>query len=158
MVNQKDGANVKSPPPVYYLVGVILGILLNRFVYHLPITEGLSYGRIAVGAALLLMGFYMFFAAVSWFRKTEQDPEPWKPTPSIITQGIYRYSRNPIYLGVGLVMTGIGFLLNNFWILLLSIIVLIIIYRIAIIPEEKYLEEKFGEEYLAYKRKVRRWI
>ncbi|MBL4818923.1 MAG: isoprenylcysteine carboxylmethyltransferase family protein [Deltaproteobacteria bacterium] len=84
--------------------------------------------------------------------------EPWKPTTQIISSGIYAYSRNPMYIAFGIVTIGTGIILNSLWITLSFIPSIVVIFFIAIKKEELYLENKFGQDYLSYKAKVRRWF
>ncbi len=155
--NEPDGAAVRFPPPLVYVAAVVLGVLLQAFAFPLPL--GLSLGlQIGAGAASALLGIALVAAAFGLFRRTGQDPAPWKSTPQIISTGIYRFTRNPMYLGMGLIQAGIGIGLGNGWIVALLPLVLALIYVIAIRHEEAYLERKFGDEYVAYKRSVRRWL
>jgi protein-S-isoprenylcysteine O-methyltransferase Ste14 len=84
--------------------------------------------------------------------------EPWKPTTAIVTTGPYRFTRNPAYLGMALVYVGIALLAEALWVLVPLPFVLAIIDRAVIAREERYLQRKFGHEYLDYKATVRRWI
>jgi protein-S-isoprenylcysteine O-methyltransferase Ste14 len=84
--------------------------------------------------------------------------EPWKPTTAIVTTGPYRFTRNPAYLGMALTYVGIALLSSAVWVLVPLPFVLAVIDRGVIAREERYLERKFGEEYLGYKRTVRRWV
>ncbi len=86
------------------------------------------------------------------------SPNPTKPTTKIVVQGPFRFFRNPIYLSFTLIYLGITIATNALWPLLLLPVVLVIIQLRALYPEEKYLEQRFGEEYLRYKARVRRWI
>ena len=81
-----------------------------------------------------------------------------KPSTEIVTSGVFQRSRNPIYLGMLLLYTGIAILANSLWILILVLPFAIILQKGVIEPEEAYLEQKFGDEYLRYKARVRRWI
>ena len=160
----KDAASVKGPPPVYYLGAIGLAELIHRFVYALGFEltsigplSGLAV-RIVIGAVLLLSGVLVLFLSNKEFVRTKQDPEPWTPTTSIISSGIYSRTRNPIYIAAAIIMIGIGIMLGNYWVIAFLIPVLIAIHYMAILPEEKYLEEKFGNDYLTYKSAVRRWI
>ena len=96
--------------------------------------------------------------AIKLFRSTGQDVKPWEPTPEIISSGIYRFTRNPMYLGMALLQIGIGISLANAWIVALVAPVLFVIQMIAIRPEEGYLEQKFGDAYAQYRASVRRWL
>jgi protein-S-isoprenylcysteine O-methyltransferase Ste14 len=155
--NERDGAAVRIPPPLVYLGAVIAGVLLHAFV--LPLRLVLAPGmRIAATAAAALLGLTAMGGAIRLFRRTGQDPKPWEPTPEIISTGVYRYTRNPMYVGMALLQIGIGVGLANGWILALVPLVLVLVYRTAIRHEEAYLERKFGETYASYKRSVRRWL
>ena len=100
----------------------------------------------------------MGFNAIGWFRKTGQDPKPWMPSPELILQGPYKYSRNPIYLGMMVVTAGIGLAMGNGWVMLLALAALLLVHTLAVLPEEAYLAAKFDAPYLAYKEKVRRHL
>ena len=124
-----------------------------------PIT--IDFPRIpAVILALLLTlpTIMLAVAAFKLFRKTGQEPDPWQPTPEIITDGVYRYTRNPMYLGMTMMQAAIGIGFMNVWILLLIPLSCTIIYFAVIRFEEAYLERKFGDVYLKYKASVRRWL
>ena len=92
------------------------------------------------------------------FRKTGQNENPWKPTPEIVERGPFTITRNPMYLQMIVVCIGVAVTLMNVWILLLTPIGAWVLQRLAIIPEEAYLEKKFGDTHRAYKRRVRRWL
>lgn len=153
----RDGAAVRFPPPLVPLIGLAVGLLIQRFVWSLPFpVEGLA--RTAAGGVLLAFGVGLIMAAGRLFQKSGQDPKPWESTPEIIATGIYRLTRNPMYLGMGLLQAGIGVLLSNAWIVVLVPVSWGVIYLIAIRHEEAYLERKFGASYAEYKASVRRWL
>jgi protein-S-isoprenylcysteine O-methyltransferase Ste14 len=153
---ERDAADVRIPPPVFYLVAVVLGVALER-LWTLGFARGSSL-RIALGVTAICAGVAIVGSAFSVFRRIGQDPDPRKPTPTIARDGPYRFTRNPMYLGVGLIQLGLGIALGNLWIVLLLVPVVILIYYRAILPEERYLEDKFGDEYASFKASVRRWI
>jgi protein-S-isoprenylcysteine O-methyltransferase Ste14 len=101
-------------------------------------------------------------ALAGWFRQTMRDAgapvRTDKPVPRLTTEGPFRYSRNPAYLGLGMVYAEIAVLRNALWAILLLPLVLYVIQREVIGREERYLERTFGEEYLTYKARVRRWV
>jgi len=154
-----DHAAVRIPPPVLVVLILVVGYLLAQ---QWPILLGFEIGRPArywVGgtiAAGFLLGIGAW-ADVS-FRRTGQDPKPWKTTPEIITGGPYRFSRNPMYLAMLLVCVGVSIMLWNVWVLILTPVCAGLLYATAIRHEESYLENKFGADYLAYKERVRRWL
>jgi protein-S-isoprenylcysteine O-methyltransferase Ste14 len=113
---------------------------------------------VGVTAAAAALGLVLLAGALGLFRRTGQDPKPWKSTPEIIATGVYRFTRNPMYLGMALLQAAIGVGWANGWILALVPAVLAVVYATAIRHEEAYLERKFGDAYLHYKRSVRRWI
>jgi protein-S-isoprenylcysteine O-methyltransferase Ste14 len=153
----RDGAAVRFPPPLVYVGAVIAGVLLHALVLPLRL-ELASSVRIVLAAAAALLGLALMAGAFRLFKRTGQDPKPWKATPEIISTGVYRFTRNPMYVSMALLQIAIGIGLANGWIIALAPLVLVIIYAIAIRHEEAYLERKFGGAYIEYKRSVRRWV
>lgn len=154
---KSDAAAVRLPPPLVYLGAVIAGILCQACVAPLRLGLGAAL-RIGSSALAVLIGLALLAGALGLFRRTGQDPKPWKPTPAIVSSGVYRLTRNPMYVGMAALQLGIGIGAENGWILLLLPVVLAIVYASAIRHEEAYLERKFGAAYLDYKRSVRRWL
>jgi protein-S-isoprenylcysteine O-methyltransferase Ste14 len=153
----KDGAAVRIPPPLVYLGAVIAGVLVHAFVAPLPMGLPIVLRTIVAGSAAVLSLVFMGFA-ISLFRRTGQDPKPWAMTPEIVSTGIYRITRNPMYVGMALLQIAIGIGLANWWIIVGVPIALVIIYSTAVRHEEAYLEQKFGRVYVDYKHSVRRWL
>ena len=111
-----------------------------------------------LGIICLLVGPSLALPALFTMRAAGTHANPAKPALLIVRSGPYRFTRNPMYLALCLVQAGIGFLLND-WITLLFVVPLALVLHFGVIlPEERYLEAKFGEQYLALKREVRRWI
>ena len=155
--HEKDGAAVRLPPPITYLVAVIVGALLHAFALPLPLDLALG-PRMGAAVAVAGLGIAMMAGAMGLFKRTGQDPKPWKSTPEIISSGVYRFTRNPMYVGMALLQTAVGFGMANGWILVGVPVVLVMVYGTAVRHEEAYLERKFGDAYLDYKRSVRRWL
>ena len=155
----RDAAAVRVFPPAIPLAAVLLGVLLNRLwpldAAWMPAAP-LRYwlGGLVMVAANLGLGF----TAVRLMRSTGQSENPWKPTTEIVAGGPYRFTRNPMYLQMVLMCAGLGIVLGNAWILLLTPLCAWALFQFVIRHEEAYLERKFGEGYLAYKRRVRRWL
>ncbi len=153
----RDGAAVRIPPPLVFLVAIGLGALLHRWVQVLPLPLPALVLR-ATTLSCAVLGGALLAAALGLFRRSGQQPEPWKPTPEIISTGIYKYTRNPMYVGMALIQAAVGMQLGNGWILALIPAALRTMYLTAVRPEEAYLTEKFGQAYVDYQRAVRRWI
>lgn len=152
----RDGASVRFPPPLVYALALVAGGALHWIVpLRLPLAAA---GRIAGAVLAGGLGVAFLAGALGLFRRTGQNPTPWSPTPAIVTTGVYRWSRNPMYVGMALVLAAIGLGWANGWLLLAVPVVLAIVYVIAVRHEEAYLARKFGEEYLAYARTTRRWL
>jgi protein-S-isoprenylcysteine O-methyltransferase Ste14 len=156
--NAERGAAVRVPPPLVPLIAIALGWGIEFLAGPVvPFSSDRSLG-LSVGGILVALGLALVVSAMQLFRKTGQDPAPWKNSPEIIATGLYRWTRNPMYLGMGLLQAGIGLLMANLLVVALVPVTWFVIYKIAIRHEEEYLEEKFGNAYLDYKRSVRRWI
>jgi protein-S-isoprenylcysteine O-methyltransferase Ste14 len=153
---ERDGAAVRLPPPLVYLIAVIAGALLQMLA---PLRLEVSLTARVCGAVLAaLLGLIVVGAAIRQFRRTGQDPAPWESTPEILSAGIYRHTRNPMYLGMALLQLAIGVGWGNLWIVALVPLVLAVVYVTAVRHEEAYLERKFGEGYRSYKEATRRWL
>ncbi|MEX0828581.1 MAG: isoprenylcysteine carboxylmethyltransferase family protein [Haliea sp.] len=152
---EQDHAQVKFPPPLIFVLLILLSLGLD---YLWPLGMGIPETFQPIGIAVTLFGVTVVILINSQFKHNSTAIEPWKPTTTLITHGFYRWSRNPIYLGFCLFNIGIGVAMNSLWIVLSFLPGAILVYYIAIAREEKYLERRFGEEYLAYKRQVRRWL
>jgi protein-S-isoprenylcysteine O-methyltransferase Ste14 len=152
------GPAVRFPPPLVPLLALGAGMLVH---WLLPLSTTIIAGggaRYAIGGALVVGGLISMALAIGWFRKTGQDPAPWTESPELILEGVYKWTRNPMYLGMGLLQAGLGLLLGTLWPLLLVPVSWWAIYLIAIRHEETYLSEKFGEGYERYRASVRRWL
>jgi protein-S-isoprenylcysteine O-methyltransferase Ste14 len=155
MADEQDNPGIRVPPPLIYLLPLLVGLLFDRKA-HIPfLPRGVArvLGWPLIGSGVLLGG---------WFRKTMYNADAPvrtdRPVPRLTTEGPFRYSRNPGYLSLTMLYAGIAVLRSALWVILYLPPVLIVIQRDVIGREERYLERTFGEEYLDYKRRVRRWI
>jgi len=153
----RDGASVRFPPPLVPVIALVVGLALQHFVARISIVEA---GSLPLVLAFVFggAGIVLIASALRLFHASGQDPKPWEATPEIIATGIYAYTRNPMYLGMGLLQAGIGFGLDNGWIVGLVPVSWLLIYTIAIRHEEAYLTRKFGSAYIDYTTVVRRWL
>jgi protein-S-isoprenylcysteine O-methyltransferase Ste14 len=152
--NERDTAGVVAPPPLIYLAGLALGFGLEALLPGASLPSALRW---ALGGALVLAGIGLLASFNTSFHRKGTAVEPWKPTTAIVTTGPYRLTRNPAYLGMALVYVGVALLAEALWVLLPLPLVLTVIDRAVIAREERYLERKFGQEYMDYKARVRRW-
>jgi protein-S-isoprenylcysteine O-methyltransferase Ste14 len=153
---EKDIAGVIAPPPVIVLAGMLIGAGISFLLpWRLP-TAGRS-GALA-GATLVAAAVTLAVLAIREFRASDTPVPTREPTRAIVAGGPYRLSRNPIYLSFVLLQVGIALWAANGWLLATLAVEILIIDRGVIAREERYLERRFGETYLAYKRGVRRWI
>jgi protein-S-isoprenylcysteine O-methyltransferase Ste14 len=155
--SSERGARVRFPPPLVFLGGILLGVAFQYLVVpaRVPVDRAVSaIGGILIGVA----GLGFVASARILFKRTGQNPVPWKPSPVLILKGPYRITRNPMYLGVALIELGLGLAVNNLWISLFAAPALLTVHFIAVLPEERYLSEKFGESYKAYLTQVSRYL
>ena len=156
-MDRNETAGVLAPPPLIYLGGFAAGLLLDWLLDLRPLQPGVSIrisGALAsgfAGAILISLGLFRFHSKGT-------APEPWKPTTSLEVGGIYRFTRNPMYLGMALAYAGLAIGFDGPIALALLPLVLITIQTQVIAREERYLEAKFGDDYVRYKVKVRRWL
>ncbi|GHO55016.1 hypothetical protein KSB_34910 [Ktedonobacter robiniae] len=153
--NNEDQANVIAPPPLLYASTFLFGLYLDSW---LPLRLIPRAARSFVGGALLGIGLTTGIMAIREMRQAGTALQPTKPTTTIIQHGPYRLTRNPIYSAFTLLYAGLALIMNRVWPLLLLPALLRVI-RIGVIErEEKYLEKKFGAEYISYKERVPRWL
>lgn len=157
METAADGAKVHFPPPLVYLAGLALGYGAQRLL-NLPRLGLARDAAVLLGSTVALAGVLVSFAGVRLFVRRRTAIIPFKAASCLVTSGIYRLTRNPMYLGLAFLYAGIAVLLDSLTALVLLPLVLFIIQTQVIFREEAYLERAFGDEYVAYKSRVRRWI
>src|SRR3712207_2382116 len=150
-----DNPSFLLPPPLTYLLPLVFGLLLDRRIHVplLPRSLARSLGWPLLGGGVLLNGWFNFT-----MRRTDTPIDPRKPVSKLVTDGPFRYTRNPAYLSLTMIYVGVTALRNALWPIVLLPLVLYVIQRDQIECEEQYLEGIFGEEYLTYKTSVRRWV
>jgi protein-S-isoprenylcysteine O-methyltransferase Ste14 len=153
---QRDIPGVIARPPLIYLGVLALAIALDWALTGPGL--GLPYElRIAAGTILLIAGLCLIVAAATLFNAAKTNIQTGKPTTAIVTTGIYRYTRNPIYLGMALIYTALSLFADSFIGLAGLPVALVIVHYGVIAREERYLEVKFGQPYRDYKARVGRW-
>lgn len=151
----QDMAGVIAHPPLIYAGALLTGLLAHALF---PVTFLPWSVALVLGLPLLGVGLILGFLGDRALDSAGTNRSPYAPTTNLATEGPYRFTRNPLYLSVTLIYVGISVLVNALWPVLLLPFVLLVMQHGVIKREERYLERKFGEEYLQYKARVRRWI
>jgi len=155
MPGMRDAPDVITHPPFLYLGGLFLGLALDWAWPQPFLPAPIQYG---VGGALIAVSFVPAGWAFARFIGAGTNIPTNRPTTALVTSGPYRFSRNPIYVGMTLVYLGLALVIDSAWILA-GIVPILLAMRYGVIArEERYLEAKFGELYRAYKSRVRRWL
>ena len=154
-VSADDNPGVIAQPPYIFLCFLALGFGLDA---AWPFGLGLAGAQVPGGVALLALGLLIATLALRQFAKAGTSYQTRDPASALISRGLYRHSRNPVYIGLILVYAGIGVAVDNPWILALGVPAVALVRTGVIAREERYLETKFGAEYVRYKSAVRRWL
>lgn len=157
MTTVKDNPGVIVPPPLIFLAFLGGGLAIDFFV--LRVASGFPVGgRYAAAAVIAAVALLLGFGALFRFRRVGTNPEPWRPTTAIVSNGVYRFTRNPMYLGMALLYAAIAIAADSVVALILLVPLMIVIRYGVIAREERYLVGKFGDEYRRYQASVRRWL
>lgn len=150
------GPDVKFPPPLAYVAAIGAGVLLDQVVplRWIPSNPALE----AMGGGIAIVGLLLVYTGILTFRRARTAIYPNRPAKRVVDHGIYRFTRNPMYVGMSLFHVGLSLLIPSTWALLLLPPVLVLIVTQVIHREERHLRERFPEEYAAYCARVRRWI
>jgi protein-S-isoprenylcysteine O-methyltransferase Ste14 len=155
MASLRDLSRLSLPPPVYFAAGLAIGILLH-LAFPIPLYN--PYVTLAFGFLLLLGAGAVGGMAMQAFRRKNMSLVRALPSQPLLVDGPYRWSRNPMYLSLGLAYAGIAFLVNAVGVLLVLPVVLFVVEKRVILREEGYLERRFGAAYRQYKATVPRWV
>lgn len=142
-------------PPIWFALGLTAVFLLDRFFppsgFSGPVTIGL-------GAILVLLGLASAISAAGLFRKADTGIVPFSEATALVTSGAFRFSRNPMYLGMVFVLLGTALIVGTGAGLLVAPVFMLIIQYRFILDEERMMRDVFGEEFEEYRRRVRRWL
>lgn len=153
-----DSPGIPFPPPLVFVAALALGFLIHRFV---PVPIVPPANRIVVnrvGWALVVASAVISLPALIAFRRARTSIIPHRPATAVVDTGPYRWTRNPMYLGLTVLSAGVACVFNALWPLLLVPVAVLVTDRYTIAREERYLERAFGDAYRAYCRRVRRWV
>jgi len=152
---EEDRPGIPIPPPLLFVLPIVASLALEWLV---PTSFVHGTFRWTLGVLMVVAGVALNVGGFITQKRAGTDPIPFNPSTRIVAHGLYRFTRNPMYIGFALCTFGLAILVDSAWMLLAVPIGLILIDRIVVTREEHYLERKFGEEYLNYKRRVRRWV
>jgi protein-S-isoprenylcysteine O-methyltransferase Ste14 len=155
MIESADNPGVRFPPPALYVVAVLGGYLMNRR-WRLPIANGVPVRVVA--SALIVAWALLTVSSIGNFRRFRTSIVPVRPATSLVVSGPYRFTRNPMYVGLAILTVALSLFMNSWWPILLLVPVLILVQVLVIAPEERYLERRFGADYVIYTHRVRRWL
>ena len=155
--SRAPGPRVRIPPPILFAAGFVLGVLMSR---RWPVNA--PWGHVAwvrnAGLPLVGCGLVLVATGIITFRRARTSVLPHHPARVLVTSGIYRFTRNPIYVGMTIAYLGGVLATGAMWALVLLPLVLLLLFALVIRAEERYLRERFPVEYADYWRRVRRWI
>jgi protein-S-isoprenylcysteine O-methyltransferase Ste14 len=155
----KDTPGVIAPPPLILVVTLVVGAVFDR-VYPVVIfgPEVAPFARYVAATVFIIAGLAGMAIFHRAFRRHGTNVPTYRPATALVTDGPYRYSRNPGYVSVFLIYAGIVLAADSVWLLALVVVFAFVIRYGVVAREERYLEHKFGEDYRRYKADVRRWI
>ncbi len=156
--NTRDNAGVVAPPPLIYAVGLAIGFLLHRLLPVKAFPRSSRAFTLTLGSIFVGLGPTITIVGFRQMQNANTNINPTQPATTIVTEGPFRFTRNPLYLGFTLFYAGMSLLVNSLWMLLLLPTIILLMTVGVIKREERYLERKFGEQYLSYKQHVRRWL
>lgn len=156
MAPETDTSNAVVRPPIAWFAALVVGIAVDRLV-PLRFVPG-SVPGVWVGAAVFALGFALAVWAIATIREAGTRIETTRPTTAIVAHGPYRFTRNPVYVGFFLGLIGLAIAFDTLWLLATLVLFYLVIRYGVVAREEAYLERKFGDVYLGYKARVRRWL
>ncbi|GAB2499365.1 methyltransferase family protein [Arenimonas alkanexedens] len=150
---------VRFPPPLIFALGLGIGLALEYGYHSLPLLSAERAWWLDLHAfGLAIAAVWLAGSALRGFRRKGNDPRPWREDTAFVAEGVYRHTRNPMYLGMALAYGAVTLALNTLWPLLTFVPVLLVIRYYVIGREERYLATVFGQTYRDYCHRVRRWF
>jgi protein-S-isoprenylcysteine O-methyltransferase Ste14 len=153
--NQADSPGVRVPPPLVFLGGLAIGLVLSTWAPTEYLDRAIAH---LVGGVLTGIGVLLALSAVYAFFRARTNLRPDRSSSALVRTGPYRFTRNPMYVSMTIVYLGVAVMMQSLWSLLLLPLVVTFIRTKVIAREEAYMERRFGAEYLRYKSEVRRWL
>jgi protein-S-isoprenylcysteine O-methyltransferase Ste14 len=158
LTSNPNTAGVIAPPPLLALAAVVFGMLLDGLFPAYVLTVLLDFSdRIIVALVLFAASAALAIPAMLAFRRAGTHIEPWKPATKLVTGGIFRFVRNPMYVGLILLVAATGVALASDWTLVMTVALAVTLHVGVVRREERYLAAKYGERYRDYCRRVSRY-
>lgn len=154
-MSKQDHAKIIMPPPLLLLLTAASGLAFHILHSQLKIYDNIFIN--IFGGLLLLSGVGLIKKTITIMMAADTAVNPYKTSTSIVKEGPFKKMRNPIYVGLLINYIGIGCMANSLWILVLFPLFFLLLHFGVVLREENYLAEVFGEEYLIYKKQVKRW-
>ena len=145
----------KPLPPSYFLGAILLAVILH---FLLPVRQVLTFPWRLLGLAPLVIGLVLNLLADQAFKKHDTTVKPFEESSTLVTDGVFKITRNPMYLGMTLILFGVAMLLGSAAPFAVVLLLAALLDRVFIAPEEQKLEDTFGEQFRQYRRRARRWI
>jgi protein-S-isoprenylcysteine O-methyltransferase Ste14 len=152
------GPPIKFPPPLLFLLGFLAGVAWRSVVPGDMFPPVLAPYARSFGILLMLGGFALSMSGVGTFFRAKTTTLPHRAASKLVVHGPYRYTRNPMYVGITSVYVGSALALNRLWPLAILPFLIVILVRAVVRIEERYLEERFGDDYRGYRARVRRFL
>lgn len=153
-----DTAGVIAPPPLLALAAIVIGLLLDGLFPAYVLSVALPRGEHRLlGAILIVASACLAVPAMLAFRRARTHVEPWKPATALVTGGIFRFVRNPMYVALVLFVAGLAVLTASDWMLVMCVPLAFTLHVGVVRREERYLEAKFGAAYRRYRDAVPRY-
>jgi protein-S-isoprenylcysteine O-methyltransferase Ste14 len=159
-MRERYGSGIRVPPPAIFAVAFLIGVWLEGAVYRVRLVSGDATPRplVIAGALFILAGVLVALWGVVTFRRHQTAVLPFHAARTLVSAGPYRFTRNPMYLGMSAAHLGGSLALNAGWPLVLLPLALVFLYVTVIRQEEAHLRQSFGEDYARYVARVRRWF
>jgi protein-S-isoprenylcysteine O-methyltransferase Ste14 len=158
MTTDARGPNIRFPPPFVFAAGYVVAWLLNQRLEFLIDGKGARPPQASLGAVALVAGLGLMGWGFLTFRRQRTPVLPIRPARQIVTSGPYRFTRNPMYVGLTFAYFGLALLVNWAWPIVFLPVVLVVMNVVVIEQEERYLQSAFPDTYGPYSQRVRRWL
>ncbi len=152
----QERANRLPWPPILYASVIAVALALHWLAPLDVLPRG--WGWRLIGVAVALAGIAIGSAGFMAFRRAGTPVDPTKRAETLVTSGVYAFTRNPMYLGMTLTYLGLGLAFASEWLVILALLMPIALQKLAIEREERHLEARFGDAWRAYAARVRRWL